>query len=84
MVLRYILQYLVEHPEAKDTVQGIQRWWLSSARVERGEDEVQAALDSLVAKGWITQRYTPLSRVLYGLNQDAFEDIRSFLQKKSG
>jgi hypothetical protein len=83
MAIREILQYLIDNPEAKDTLQGILRWWLPN-EVDRGEAEVQEALDGLVANGWLTQRRMTPSRTLYGLNKDNLEEIRAFLREHGG
>jgi len=80
-VIREILQYLTEHPHAKDTIGGILRWWLPRGLVERGEEEVQEALDFLVSKGWMTQREIVPSPKLYGLNPGRVEEIQVFLQE---
>lgn len=80
MVIRHILQYWLVHPEAKDTLQGILWWWLPGDRVEQGAEEVQAALEALVARGWVTKRQTLPFQALYGLNQDKQEEIQAFLQ----
>ena len=82
MVIRHILHYLVAHPDAKDTMLGILHWWLPAAPVGWGEEDVQAALDALVEKGWITQRRLASSQILYGLNRTQTEAIRDFLQQK--
>jgi hypothetical protein len=37
---REILSYLVEHPDAKDTIEGIINWWLSKGSTERDKDDV--------------------------------------------
>jgi len=48
-----ILRYLLEHPEAQDTIDGIADWWLTERRVRQGIDEVQVALRSLVDRGLV-------------------------------
>lgn len=80
MVIRHILQYLIDHPDAKDTLQGILQWWLPANMVGWEEEDVREALDELLAKGWITQRRLISSEMLYGLNKVKIEEIRSFLQ----
>jgi hypothetical protein len=82
MVIQQILRYLIEYPDAKDTIQGILRWWLPKGTVERGEEEVQEALDVLDAKGWVTKRQTTTSRELYGMNKEKLEEIWAFLRER--
>jgi hypothetical protein len=73
---------MVEHPDAKDTLEGIYKWWLlPKGYSERGKDEVQKALDLLTSKGWLTKRGTVPSREFYGINRDRLQEIRSFLQQ---
>jgi len=83
-VIRGILQYLVEHPDAKDTPEGIHKWWLPEERGDGGRDEVQKALDLLTSKRWLTKRGTVPSKEFYGINKDRLQEIRSFLQQSSG
>jgi hypothetical protein len=79
-IIQEILQYLTLHPYAKDTLEGIIRWWLPKGRVEEGQ-EVQKALDLLVSKGWVIQREILPSPKLYGLNPGRVEEIKVFLQE---
>ena len=81
MVIRHVLQYMVDHPDAKDTMQGIVRWWLPGGIAAWAEESVQDALDALVARGWLTQRQTTTSQQLYGVNKEKLEEIRLFLLK---
>jgi hypothetical protein len=78
-VIRGILQYLVEHPDAKDTPEGIYKWWLPKGRSERGRDEVQKAVDFLTSKGWLTKRETARLKQIYGINKDRLQEIKNFL-----
>jgi len=81
MLIRHILHYLTAHPDAKDTIQGILRWWLPKDEEAWNKAEVQEALDTLVARGWVTQRRTSPSRTLYGLNQKQLEEITAFFRE---
>ena len=85
MVIQHVLQYLIDHPDAKDTMQGIVRWWLPGGIAAWEEEAVRDALDELVARGWLTQRQTTPSQQLYGLNKAKLKEIRVLLQeRKSG
>ena len=78
-ISRGILQYLAEHPDAKDTIEGILKWWLPAGRVwKRGE--VQESLNLLTSKEWLTRRGTVPSKEIYGINKDQLEEIRKFLR----
>ena len=81
MLIRCLLWYVLQHPDAKDTLQGILQWWLPRDRVERGEKEVQEALDELVARGWLTRRQPPPSQTLYGVNREKLEEIEAFVRE---
>src|SRR6266849_4683273 len=48
-----ILRYLLEHPEAQDTIDGIADWWLTERRVRQGIAEVEIALRHLVDRGLV-------------------------------
>ena len=80
MVVRHILQYLIAHPDAKDTIRGILRWWLPGGVGAWEEAVVQDALDMLVARGWLTQRQTSPSRILYGVDKVQLGEIQTFLR----
>jgi hypothetical protein len=80
MVMQKILSYLLDHPDAKDTIQGILQWWLPHGGMVWRQEEIQEALDVLVARGWLTQRHTPSCQMLYGMNTDKLEEIRGFLR----
>jgi hypothetical protein len=80
-ILRQILAYVIVYPDAKDTLQGIRKWWRLGGRAEPGEDEIQGVLNFLVARGWVTEReVTPAPRI-YGLNKERLAEITAFLQE---
>ena len=48
-----ILRYLVKHPKAKDTLDGIAQWWLEGESFERGN--ITRAVSLLVSRGVIIE-----------------------------
>lgn len=50
-----VLAYLVENPDAKDTLVGIASWWLLRQRVENQVRSVRDVLDVLVQNGLLTE-----------------------------
>jgi Fe2+ or Zn2+ uptake regulation protein len=78
MLQREILSYLLEHPEAKDTVEGIMHWWLPPAPAWRAND-VTRALDALVLKGWLTAVNLGTATRVYGLDRTRRDEILRWL-----
>lgn len=83
-VIRAILRYLVEHPDAKDACDGVSRWWLPGDLVNRQGSGVQEALDFLVSRGWLTARKTRSSKKIYGLNKERLEEVEEFMRGSGG
>jgi hypothetical protein len=63
---RAILRYLVKHPRAKDTVEGIAQWWLGGEKNKRAS--VGRAMSLLVSEGVILERRRKGLRPYYQLN----------------
>ena len=75
-----ILGYLLPNPDAKDTVDGIEKWWLNSLEIGRDARTVRGSLDHLVKLGWLVAYQRLGSGVVYGLNRDRREKLRRFLE----
>jgi hypothetical protein len=72
---RSVTDYLLRHPEAKDTLEGIRQWWMPDDQVEPRTDELQLVLDELVSRGWLVELELPASPKLYGLNKQSLNQI---------
>ena len=48
-----IEQYLVEHPNASDTLEGITMWWLQRQRLLDTLESILHALDDLIDRGLV-------------------------------
>jgi len=60
-----IRRYLTDHPNATDSLDGVQRWWLAEGAVEAPILSVQQALDLLVHEGAVTKKMLPDGTVVY-------------------
>jgi hypothetical protein len=58
-----IERYVTDHPRAADTPEGIRSWWV--ARQNFGVDEVQKALDYLVARRRLASNVLPDGTVIF-------------------
>jgi hypothetical protein len=78
-VIRAILNYLMKNPDAKDTSEGVRRWWLPEDYRKQRQEELEEILDFLVAKTWLTTRTTTQQKKIYGLNKECLGQIRNCL-----
>ena len=57
--------YLINHPNAADTLDGIARWWLTRQRYEEATTVVKKALENLIARGLVVQTTSAKDRDIY-------------------
>lgn len=79
-VTEYILSYLLEHPDAEDTIDGIVEWWLMRQRIRYEAGRVKEALSELVHEGFILERQAAGSPVRYRINKRKLRAIRAYLK----
>lgn len=78
-IKREILAYCVAHPDAKDALGGILKWWLAPRRNQWRIEEVRTALENLTAKAWLTSRMMRQAEQIYSLNKEKIQEIETFL-----
>ena len=78
-----VLAYLVDHPNAQDTLEGIVEWWLLERTIKFQEAQVNKALAELVAKGLVIEQKGNDSKIHYRVNQSRFEEIKKLVKRMS-
>jgi hypothetical protein len=76
-----ILAYLIEHPRAQDTLEGITEWWLLEQRIRYAVAEVDGVLHDLVANDLLVARQGADGRIYYALNRAKEGEIRRRLRE---
>ena len=79
-----VLEYLVQHPDAQDTLEGVCDWWLLERRVRRTVGEVEAALGELEARGLVAVRRGKDGKAHYRLNREREQGVRVHLGECGG
>lgn len=67
---RAIQRHLMTHPFAADTAAGILASWLPAQGFEDAAEHIAAALEALVAAGWLRAHTLPDGNVLYVANRE--------------
>jgi len=75
-----ILAYVLDHPEAKDSLEGIRHWWLTGPQRGLPEAQILAALEGLIRSGLISAVGRGEGAV-YGMRQGHEPEIRAFLEE---
>lgn len=84
MLIRAILRYLVGHPEAKDTVEGVLTCWLPHEGIEGGGLDVQDIMDGLVQQDLLNARAIGQSgRKLYWINKGRLPEVKALLGEEA-
>ena len=80
-IAREIPAYLIEHPDAQDTLDGIVQWWLLERKIKYQTDIVRKALAELVAKEFLLECKGRDDRIHCRMNQSRYDEIQAFLKK---
>ena len=76
-----ILEYLIDNPNAQDSLEGIVEWWLLERTIKQQTPFVEEALSMLVAERLVLARKGIDSRTHYKLNSRRRRKIRLLLQR---
>jgi hypothetical protein len=76
-----ILEHMLQHPEAKDTVGGIQRWWLADEGREHGQDQVHEALEFMARRGWVVENSFGEDTCVYGVSPAGLADGPALIRR---
>jgi hypothetical protein len=68
-IAREISDYVLLHPNASDTLEGVQRWWLPVSESAPAA-VLELALDDLVARRVLSRRTLPDGRSIYSVNAE--------------
>lgn len=80
---RAILNYLLQHDKACDTLYGIAEHWVLQQQFEQLVKQVDEALQVLVDRGFVSVDQSPATGPLYRLNGRRTEEIRHRLDQNS-
>lgn len=62
-------RYLLDHPNAADTLEGVAQWWLSGDAGHEWLSKVQRAIEQLVSRGEMVRRTLRDGTVIYERNK---------------
>ena len=78
---RLIVDYLLKHPEAGDTLEGIACWWIGRVRIETDVDRVAGVVQTLVSGKFLIERDAGEGRKIYFLNRSRLDDLQELRNK---
>jgi hypothetical protein len=79
-IARAILDYLLEHPDAQDTLAGIAEWWLPEEKIKTRLVIVKDALDQLVARALVLERRGKDLQTHYRINGQRLKEIEKLVR----
>lgn len=65
VIAHAIDRYVATHARAADTVDGVRSWWIGAAHFAASLEDVQKALDHLVAQGRLQETALPSGVRIY-------------------
>jgi hypothetical protein len=65
MLAKVIERYVDCHPKAADTAEGIRGWWMREREQNDSVEDVETALDYLIARGCLSRIVLPDGTVIY-------------------
>ena len=81
-VAKQILSYFLRKPEVADSLTELARWRLMEEQIRLSVENTQAALNWLVAEGYVQQEARVGTESLFRLNPARREDAESLLNEE--
>lgn len=75
-----ILAYLMDNPDAQDTLEGILDWWLLQQDLQRNIALVRKALDELLDKKFLLERKGTDKQKYYQVNHAKLTEIETLIK----
>lgn len=75
-----ILRYLLAHPAAADSAEGVRDWWLHDTG-EVSNAVVADALEGLIKRGWLVMRGNINGTNIYAFNEENADAVSLFLDQ---
>ena len=80
-IARDVLSYLVENPDAQDTLDGIVEWWLLEQKIRRETAKVMEVIEDLTARKLIVGRQAGDAQTFYRVNRRKEKEILTLLRQ---
>jgi hypothetical protein len=77
-----ILGYLLDNPDAQDTLEGITEWWLLHQDIKRNASLILKVLTELTQKEFLIDRRGYDRRNYYRINPNKYREISELLAKR--
>ena len=81
---RAILRYLLKHPDAGDTLEGIMTWWIREELLAMRIEDVGEVVRQLCSKGILLEKQIAGSGKLYLVNRAKLEVISKLIEEPGG
>ena len=81
-VAQQILSYFLRNPDVADSLTELARWRLMEERIRLSVENTQAALNWLVAQGYLQQEARVGTESLFRLNPARLQDAESLLKEE--
>ena len=77
-----ILAYLMDNPDAQDTLKGIVDWWLLQQDIKRNVALIRKTVDALIHRGFLLERQGNDRTKHYQVNRERLPEISALIEKK--
>ena len=76
-----VLSYLLEHPDAQDTLEGIVEWWLMAHMIKLRANVVKEVVDDLTSQQLLLEHQGKDLCTRYRINRSKLEEIKTQLKQ---
>ena len=78
-----ILAYLLDNPDAKDTMDGIMNWWMLQQDIKRNVALIKKTVQALLHAGLLLVRHGTDSTKYYQVNRARLAEISALIEMNS-